>query len=122
MIKFQALDPAVPLPVQLQEDTGPITVINTFVVPAELADDFLKIWGEDASFMKSQPGFVSTQMHRGFGGSQLFANIAVWESSSALLAALSNPEFHQGAAKYPDGIVTYPTAFQKVAVEGICGA
>ncbi|MGW4351505.1 antibiotic biosynthesis monooxygenase family protein [Nocardia sp. NPDC004582] len=122
MIQFQALDPTVPLPVQLQENTGPITVINTFVVPAELVDDFLTTWTDDASFMKSQPGFVSTQMHRGFGGSQLFANIAVWESSAALLAALSNPEFLQGAAKYPDGIITYPTAFQKLAVEGICGA
>ncbi|MGW5107773.1 antibiotic biosynthesis monooxygenase family protein [Nocardia sp. NPDC004123] len=122
MIQFKALDPAVPLSVQLQETTGPITVINIFVVPAELADDFLKIWAADASFMKSQPGFVSTQMNRGIGGSQLFANVAVWESSAALLAALSNPEFQQGAAKYPDGIVTYPTAFQKIAVEGICGA
>ncbi|MGW4120042.1 antibiotic biosynthesis monooxygenase family protein [Nocardia sp. NPDC004711] len=107
---------------QLQETTGPITVINIFAVPAELADDFLKIWAADASFMKWEPGFVSTQMNRGIGGSQLFANVAVWESSAALLAALSNPEFQQGAAKYPDGIVTYPTAFQKIAVEGICGA
>ncbi|WP_433566995.1 antibiotic biosynthesis monooxygenase family protein [Nocardia sp. CA-151230] len=122
MIQFGALDTAVPLPVQLQENVGPITVINTFFVPAELAADFLKIWAEDAAFMKSQPGFVSTQLHRGFGGSRLFASIAVWESSAALLAALSNPEFQQGAAKYPDGIVTYPSAFQKVAMEGICGA
>jgi len=122
MIQFRALDPAAPMPVQLQETTGPITVVNTFVVPPELAEDFLKIWAEDAAFMKSQPGFVSTQLNRGLGGSQLFVNLAVWESSAALLAAFTNPQFQQAAAKYPDGIVTYPNAFKKVAVEGICAA
>jgi hypothetical protein len=37
------------------------------------------------------------------------------------LAALSDLELQLGAPKYPDGIVIYPMAFEKIAVDGICG-
>ena len=79
-------------------------------------------WAEDAAFMKQQPGFISTQLHRGVAGSTTFVNVAVWESAAALAAAFSSPEFQEHAAHYPDSAVTQPHLFQKVAVPGICVA
>jgi hypothetical protein len=34
--------------------------------------------------MKQQPGFISTQLHRGTAGSTTLVNVAVWESARAL--------------------------------------
>ncbi|MDG4859719.1 antibiotic biosynthesis monooxygenase [Streptomyces sp. T-3] len=116
------MDPTTPLTAQFQEQTGPITLVNTIVVPRELREGFLDAWREDASFMKSQPGFISTQLHRGTADSQLLVNVAVWESTEALFKAFANPAFQEAAAKYPDGIDAYPHIYQKIAVEGVCVA
>ena len=69
---------------QLQQETGPVVLINTFTVPPEDAERLLAVWAEDATFMKQQPGFISTQLHRGIAGSWTFVNVAVWESAAAL--------------------------------------
>src|SRR5215207_6375149 len=50
---------------QLQEDDGPVVLINEFNVPPEDTDRFIAVWADDAAFMKRQPGFISTQLHRG---------------------------------------------------------
>ncbi|WP_326599898.1 antibiotic biosynthesis monooxygenase family protein [Streptomyces sp. NBC_01803] len=116
------LDPSTPMPAQLQEKTGPIVLVNTFFVPREAMDEFLELWGADARVMKSQPGFISTQMHRGTAGSQLLVNIAVWESTEALAKAHSSPEFRAASSKLPDGVIAHPHVFEKIAVEGVCVA
>jgi len=105
---------------QLQEDGGPVVLINQFSVPPEDADRFLEVWADDAAFMKQQPGFISTQLHRGTAGSSTFMNVAVWESAKALGQAFRSPEFQTRAARYPDGAVAVPHVFKKVAVPGIC--
>ena len=107
---------------QLQEDDGPVVLINQFNVPPEDADRFLEVWADDAAFMKQQPGFISTQLHRGTAGSGTFMNVAVWESATALGRAFGSPEFHARAARYPEGAVAAPHVFKKVAVPGICVA
>jgi heme-degrading monooxygenase HmoA len=122
MIKIEFLDPSTTLASQFQEETGPIVLINTFFVPRDVIDEFLAIWQEDAAFMKTSPGFISTQLHRGTANSQLLVNIAVWESTEALSRALANPGFREKAGRFPDGIVTYPHIFEKIAVEGVCVA
>ena len=73
---------------QLQEDTGPVVLINQFNV-AEDAARFIEAWTDDAAFMKQQRGFISTQLHQGAAGSTTFANVAVWESARALGRAFS---------------------------------
>lgn len=72
--------------------------------------------------MKQQPGFISTQLHRGTAGSTTFINVAEWESASALSVAFRSPEFQKRIAEYPDRAVAVPHVFQKVAVPGICVA
>jgi heme-degrading monooxygenase HmoA len=105
---------------QLQEERGPVVLINKFNVAPEDADLLVEVWAEDAAFMKAQPGFISTQLHRGIAGSSAFVNVAVWESAKALGAAFTSPEFQQRAARYPDSTVAEPHVFEKVAVPGIC--
>ena len=107
---------------QLQQDDGPIVLINQFNVAPEDVDRLLEVWADDAAFMKQQEGFISTQLHRGTAGSCTFMNVAVWESSRALGAAFRLPEFQRRAARYPDSAVAAPPVFQKVAVPGICVA
>ena len=60
---------------QLQEDGGSVVLINQFSVPPEDADRFLEVWADDAAFMRQQPGFISTQLHRGTARSGTFMNV-----------------------------------------------
>ncbi len=121
-VKLAQMDPRVTFAEQLQQETGPVVLINTFTVAPEDAARLLAVWAEDAAYMKRQPGFISTQLHRGIAGSTTFVNVAVWESAEALRTAFMSPEFQAHAAHYPDSAVTQPHLFQKVAVPGICVA
>jgi heme-degrading monooxygenase HmoA len=71
--------------------------------------------------MKQQPGFISTQLHRGIGGSSVFFNYAVWESVEHFKRAFSNPEFQSKMKDYPpSAAAASPHLVKKVAVPGIC--
>ncbi|MFI5752234.1 antibiotic biosynthesis monooxygenase family protein [Streptomyces sp. NPDC051644] len=114
MAKLQSLDPNTPMFAQFKEETGPIALANTFVVPKERAEAFLTLFRRQAEFMKAQPGFVSLQMHKGTADSQLLMNVAVWESTEALATAFGSPEFQRMAAEFPDDIVSYPHIFEQI--------
>ena len=121
-VRLAEMDDRVGFMEQLQQETGPVVLINTFNVPPDDADRLLAVWAEDAAFMKRQPGFISTQLHRGTAGSTTFANVAVWESSAALGTAFRSPGFQERAARYPESAVAAPHVFEKVAVPGVCVA
>lgn len=121
-VRLREMDDATTFMQQLQEDTGPIVLINEFNVASEDVESFLEVWADDAAFMKAQPGFISTQLHRGTAGSSTFVNVAVWESSRALGQAFASPAFQERAGRYPESAVGAPHVFQKVAVPGICVA
>ena len=120
MVSFRELDDRVPFAQQLGESGGPIVFINTFSVAPEDVDVFLEAWRADGEFMKMQPGYVSTQLHRGIAGSTTFVNVAVWESVEAFRSAASSPEFQASLARHPASAVASPHIFSKVAVPGIC--
>ncbi len=105
---------------QLSSDDGPITLINTFHVAEEDVPALLDAWREDAHWMKQQPGYISTQLHRGIAGSTTFVNVAVWESARALGDAFRSPEFQRRIGHYPATATTSPHVFRKVAVAGVC--
>ena len=122
MPQFQEMDEQVTLHDQMAQDVGPVTLINTFTIaPGEL-DKALEAWAADAAFMKRQPGFISTQLHRGIGGSSVLVNVAVWESVDAFRRAFANPEFQARLGEYPPSTVASPHLFTKQAVPGICVA
>lgn len=64
----------------------PVTLINTFIVPEDKADDFLREWKITSAVFAKRPGFVETHLHRNTGvgnGTFSFINIARWESAEA---------------------------------------
>jgi heme-degrading monooxygenase HmoA len=121
-MELREMDEQVTYAQQLQQDTGPIVLINQFNVAPEDADPLLEAWAEDAAYMKQQPGFISTQLHRGVAGSATFVNVAVWESARALGEAFGSPEFQRNIERYPGSTVAAPHVFEKLAVPGICVA
>jgi heme-degrading monooxygenase HmoA len=117
---FAEMDETVTLAEQMADEGGPVILVNTFVVPPREANRLLEAWASDAAIMKRQPGFISTQLHRGIAGSGAFLNYAVWESTAHFRAAFSNPEFRAQLGAYPEAATVSPHLFRKVAVPGIC--
>jgi quinol monooxygenase YgiN len=91
MAKLVEADEHVTLARQMEEVdiSGPVILFNRFTVNPEDVDGFLKAWTDDATIMKQQPGFISTQLHRGIAGSTTFINHTVWESVAAYRNAVN---------------------------------
>jgi heme-degrading monooxygenase HmoA len=122
MTLLRPLDPAFPIDRQIAIDAEPVILVNVFTLAKEDEASFLETWGDDAAFMKRQPGFISTQLHRALGDSPTYLNYAVWESNAHFRAAFTHPEFRAKISAYPASAVASPHLFQKVAVPGICVA
>ena len=120
MVKLVEMDETVTIFTQLEQNMGPVVLINEFDVEPGEADQFIKAWAEHSVYFKQQPGFISTQLHRGIGGSSMFVNYAVWESTELFKKALSNPESNSLLDKYLPSTIASPHLFEKVAVPGIC--
>src|SRR5262245_14955334 len=120
MPRFVEMDNHAPFACQLNQRAGPIVLINTFVVSVDEATDLIKAWAADAAWMKRQPGFISTQLHRGIGDSGVFLNYAVWESTDDFKRAFTHHEFQAHLGHYPGSTVASPHLFEKLAVPGIC--
>ncbi|MEN2475715.1 antibiotic biosynthesis monooxygenase family protein [Burkholderia sp. GS2Y] len=122
MSQFKPMDPNFPIQQQLGIAAEPVVLVNVFTLaPADEAD-FLATWKNDAEFMKRQPGFISTQLHRALGDSPTYLNYAIWESTETFRAAFTHPEFVAKLSAYPSSAVVSPHLFQKVGVAGICTA
>jgi heme-degrading monooxygenase HmoA len=122
MPQMQTLDPAFPIDRQLGVEATPVVLVNVFTIGKDDEQSFLDAWQDDASFMKRQPGFISTQLHRAIGDSPTYLNYAVWESTAQFRAAFTHPEFRASIGCYPDSAIVRPHLFQTVAVPGVCVA
>ena len=122
MVALVEMDEEVSIRDQLEDTGGPVILINKFTVKLDEAEQLVGAWADDAAWMKRQPGFISTQLHRGIGGSCVFLNYAVWESTAHFRAAYTNPEFQARLSHYPSSAIASPHLFRKVAVSGICVA
>lgn len=121
-LPLRPLDPAFPIEQQLALEAAPVVLVNLFTLdPADEAT-FLKVWQDDAAFMRRQPGFISTQLHRAIGPNPTYLNYAVWESNAHFRAAFSHPEFVTKLSAYPSSAIAAPHIFCKVAVPGVCVA
>jgi len=119
---FKEMSPVVSVREQMGHEIGPVVLINVFTVDPPEADALVEAWTADADFFKHQPGFISTQLHRGIAGSGVFINYAVWESVALFRDAFGQPEFQTKLADYPASVVASPHLFQKIAVPGLCVA
>lgn len=122
MVKFVEMDRAVSLAHQMQTDGGSVVLINTFTVAEAEAPRLLEAWRTDAGHFKAQPGFISTQLHRGIAGSNVFLNYAVWESVDDFRRAFAQRAIREAIGQYPESAVVSPHLFRKLAVPGVCVA
>jgi hypothetical protein len=77
MVKLVEMDAKITLFEQMQDRDGPVILINKFNVRPDEVNQLLAAWASDAALMRTQPGYISTQLHRGIGGSCVFLNHAV---------------------------------------------
>jgi heme-degrading monooxygenase HmoA len=122
MSLMRPLDPAFPIERQIAIDASPVVLVNVFTLDKADEQIFLNAWQDDAIFMKKQPGFISTQLHRAIGESPTYLNYAVWESTAHFRAAFAHPEFRARLSAYPASAVASPHLFKKAAVPGVCVA
>ncbi|SFP76143.1 Heme-degrading monooxygenase HmoA [Bradyrhizobium sp. Ghvi] len=122
MSLLRPLDPSFPVDRQIAIEANSVVLVNPFTLDKADEAAFLKVWQDDAAFMKRQPGFISTQLHRALGDSSTYLNYAVWESTAHFRTAFTHPDFLAKIASYPASAIASPHLFQKVAVSGICVA
>ncbi len=92
---IKLLDPKVDIKNQLDGgQSGPVMFIALFHVPESDAAGLLDAWYGEEAFLLEQPGFISRELVRGRSGSDVFMDVAKWESAGHYKAALIHPE-HQ---------------------------
>ena len=121
-MQFRELEPRATIESQLNDAEGPLVLLNVFTMEPQDAEGFLSAWKKEAEFFKDQPGCISTQLHKGVGGSTMYVNYAVWESAAAFAAAFHNPTFGETAKAFPASVVALPHLVRKIAVPGFCVA
>ena len=117
MAKLIEMDENVNFSSQLEEDVGPIVFMNKFTVKPQDPDQFLKAWEKDATYFKSQPRFISAQLHKTL--------VPVVYSlttpfGSHFRKAVHKSDFQTWLSNYPGSTIISPHIFKKVAVPGIC--
>ena len=123
MPKFAELDRTVTLAQQLEDDGGPMILVNVITIAPDDVDQLRTAWAVDASVMRKQPRFISTQLHRGVAGSGTFLNHAVWESVEQYRDARIDKALRaKAAALHPDSLTATPHLFRPIHVPGICVA
>jgi len=120
MLQLRPMDAQVSIFNQLGEDLAPVILINVFTADAADVPALLKAREDDANWMKSQAGYIFTQLHRSIVGSCMFLNYAVWESVAHFRAAFTHPDFQSVLAAYPSSGVASPHLFSRVAVPNLC--
>ena len=120
MLQLKPLDESVPIFRQLDENVSPVILVNLFNVAESDIPALIAAWEADANWMKLQPGYISTQLHRGIAGSTVFMNYAIWESVSYFRAAFNHPDFKSALDQYPDSAVASPHLFTRCSVPNLC--
>ena len=125
MANLVEMDEKVTLKDQMEDEvSGPVILISKFNVEPKDLDHFLKIWEENATNFKRQPGFISAQLHKGIAKSSVFISYAVWESPKHVKNAADKvlgPDLQLVISKFPVSLVHSSHLFKKIAVSGICG-
>ncbi len=93
-----------------------VILINPFEVDASAGEEFIRSWQHAADYMKRQPGFIGTRLHRALRPDARFGfiNVGEWESPQHFMAAVQTPEFKAMAEASPPN---FPSLYEVVAVE-----
>ena len=120
MLQLKPFDVAVPIFQQLHTEQSPVILVNVFTVSKEDVPALLTAWEADANWMKRQPGYISTQLHRGIAGSNVFLNYAIWESVALFRSAFTHPDFKSALEHYPSSAMASPHLFERLTVPNLC--
>lgn len=82
-----------------------VVLINPFEVPQGSDDEFLRGWEAAGDYLRTQPGFVGTRLHRAIAPDARFrfVNVAEWRSPSDFQAAVTSEGFRALANGMPAG-------------------
>jgi heme-degrading monooxygenase HmoA len=82
------------------EGPGGVVLINAFEVPADSDDAFVAAWEGTRRFLRGQPGYLATWLHRSLSPEAdfRFVNIGRYQSPQAFQAAVGQPGFREAAA------------------------
>jgi quinol monooxygenase YgiN len=121
VVKIVEMDKHASIFMQMEEDVGPVILIEKIKVDPEESDLFIKEWAAETEKFKKQPGFISTQLHKGIGGSCTFITYAIWESAKHFKRAVNKVMGAQDRVDaFPPSTVASPHLSKKVGVPGIC--
>lgn len=69
-----------------------VILINPFEVPEGKEEEALVFWDQAADFMRKQPGFISTRLHKAIEPWAHFGliNVAEWESVEHFEAVINS--------------------------------
>jgi heme-degrading monooxygenase HmoA len=81
-------------------EPGGVVLINAFEVPPDGDDAFLAAWEQTRVFLRGQPGYLATRLHRSLSPDAdfRFVNIGRYQSPQAFQAAIGQPGFREAAA------------------------
>lgn len=114
------LDQNVPIFQQLNTELSPVGLVNVLQVCKQDIASLLEAWEADAPGMKLQPGYISTQLHRGVAGSTVFLSYALWKSVAHFGAAFDHPVFKRALGHHPSSAVASRHLFTRLAVPNLC--
>ena len=92
----------------------PVTLMNTFIVPADREEEFLTHWKRTTEVFKQREGFLETHLHRNTGvgnGTFSFINVARWTSAEAWR---ENHDTYQPTEYGVPGVKGHPAIFQSI--------
>src|SRR5436190_3961270 len=114
--------PAVPHPALyevVREDPDPggvaqsVVLINAFEVPAGRDEEFLVTWEHARDWLRAQPGYLGTRLHRSLdpGAEFRYVNRGTFRTSAEFTSAISSPAFPGGAMRFR----SHPLLYEVVA-------
>ncbi len=94
----------------------PVILINPFVVPAGSEEEAIAMWMKARDFLATQPGYISTKLHKSLSPDATFTliNVAQWESSDAFRAATTAMRESSGIPRI-EGVKGDPQLYSVIA-------
>ena len=92
-----------------------VVLINPFIVPEGKLAESIVFWENARDYLKEQPGYVSTKLHKSLKPDATFEliNVAVWESAEAFMAATQKMR-KEVKMKPVDGLMADPALYEVI--------
>lgn len=93
-----------------------VTLINPFEVPKGKEKEALAFWEKVANYMRKQPGFIATRLHRAVVPWARFylINIAEWESAAHFEAVMNSQAFKELVGPHMEEFPHHPGLYEVV--------